>query len=144
VSDEPSNAASEFLVAGCLFLNEGAPSPDVRATLTDDFLYEDRRPGRLLGQVDADNWHQFLLSTWQTGAGDPQYRVREVVAVRGDRFAACRLDLDYGNGMTTENIQVIGLDPTLTLLQVAIDFDADDVDGAITELDRLHRPAEAR
>jgi hypothetical protein len=139
VSEERTNAASEFLVAGCSALNEGAPSPDVRANLTDDFLFEDRRRGRLLGQGGADDWHKFLLSTWQTGAGDPHYRVSDIVALRGDRFAACRLELDYGNGMTTENVEVIGLDPTLTLLQVVIDFDADDIDAAIAELDRLHR-----
>jgi hypothetical protein len=66
-----------------------------------------------------------------------------VLAVRGDRFAACRLDLDYGNGWVQDHVMVIGLDVTLTLLQVAIDFDADDVDGAIAELDRLSRQADA-
>lgn len=105
--------------------------------LTDDFLYEDRRPGRVLGEVDADNYPRFIMSTWQTGAGEPQFRVGGVSAVRGERFAVCRFDLVYGNGMTTENLHLIGLDATLTLQQAAIDFDAEDIDGAIAELDRL-------
>ncbi len=138
MSEELSNAASEAWIAGCAFLNAEPPAAGTRASVTDDFVYEDRRPGRLLGTVDADGWYEFLLSNWQTGAGDPQWRVHGVVAVRGDRFAACRYDFDYGNGMMSEVVEVIGLDPTLTLVQVIIDFDAGDVDEAIAELERLH------
>ena len=49
---------------------------------------------------------------------------------------AVAVQTDFGNGMLRENLQVIGLDATLSLLQRQVDFDIDDVDGAIAELDR--------
>jgi hypothetical protein len=137
VSDELSNAASEYFVAACAFLSCGVPDWDIRAQLTDDYRYEDHRRGHILGEIDADTWQRFILSTWQTGAGEPRFAVQGVLAVRDDRFAASRLDVDYGNGFVAESIHVIGLDPTLTLVQAASDYDVDDVDEAIAELDRL-------
>jgi hypothetical protein len=50
---------------------------------------------------------------------------------------------DYGNGMLSETINVIGLDATLSLLQRQVYFDFDDVEGAIAELDRMHSQSEA-
>lgn len=137
MSEEPSNAASEYLVAACAFLSCGIPDWDIRAQLTDDFHYADHRRGRILGEIDANTWQRFILSTWQTGAGDPQFAVHGAHAVRGDRFAACRLDVDYGNGWIAESIHLLGLDPTLTLVQTVSDYDVDDIDEAIAELDRL-------
>jgi hypothetical protein len=66
----------------------------------------------------------------------------ETVAVRGERFAACVLEIDYGNGMVSETLHVVGLDPTMRLMQRTIEFDVDDVDGANAELDRLHSQAD--
>jgi hypothetical protein len=63
--------------------------------------------------------------------------------VRGERFAALVVQTDYGNGFLRENISVIGLDATLSKLQRHVDFDLDNVDGAIAELDRMHRQADA-
>ena len=39
--------------------------------------------------------------------------------------------------MISENIAVNSLDVTLSRLQRQVDFDIDDVDGALAELDRL-------
>jgi hypothetical protein len=103
---------------------------------------KDRRPGRLLVKLDAERWAEVTMATWDLGAGIPQYRVHGVLAVRGDRFAVCRYDLDDGNGMMTENLGLIGLDVTLTLVEVIIEFDADDVDATIAQLDRMRRQAE--
>ena len=49
----------------------------------------------------------------------------------------------HGNGMLFESIHVLALDATLTLAQHEIDFDLDDVEGAMTELDRLYREDDA-
>ena len=57
--------------------------------------------------------------------------------MRGERFAACALEIDYGNGMISETLHVIGLDPTMRRIQRTVEFDLDDVEGAIAELDRL-------
>jgi hypothetical protein len=80
---------------------------------------------------------------WQTGAdGQPRWET-ETLAVRGERFAGVAVRVDYGNGMTFDAIQVIGLDAALSLLQRIVDFDPDAVDGAIAELDRMHSQADA-
>ena len=145
VSDEPSNAASELLrKAYASFTERGSPSEEVvRAGLTDDFAYEDRRRGPSFPDADAESYPKVVRSVWQTGtAGQPRWEL-ETLAVRGERFAAMAVQTDYGNGMLTETINVNALDATLSLLQRQVDFDRDDVDGAIAELDRLHTQSEA-
>jgi hypothetical protein len=128
-----------------LALLSGAAAPSerwVRAGLTDDFTFEDRRRGLSFPDADADSFPKVVVSMWQTGApGQPQFEP-ETLAVRGDRFAAVAVRTVYGNGMVLETINVIGLDTTLRLRQHQVNFDRDDVDGAIAELDRLHRRAD--
>ena len=46
--------------------------------------------------------------------------------------------LDFGNGWLRESVIVLALDVTLSLVQRVVEFDLDDVDGAMAELDRLH------
>lgn len=143
MGDEPSNAASEAVLFMVAVFAEGSPPEDVlRAALSDDFAYEDRRRGWTFPDADAESYPKVILSIWQTGAnGQPRWDL-ETLAVRGERFAAIVLQIDYGNGMVTESIHVFGLDATLSLVQRDIDFDLDDVDGAIAELDRLYRQSE--
>ena len=143
VGDELANAASEAVVFMVAVFAEGSPPEDVlRAALSDDFAYEDRRRGWTFPDADAEYYPKVLLSIWQTGAaGQPRWD-HETLAVRGDRFAAIVLKIDYGNGMVTESIHVFGFDATLSLLQRDVDFDLDDVDGAVAELDRLDRQSE--
>jgi hypothetical protein len=140
VSDEPSNTASEWLGNFLRFLNEHESPPNLQSSLTDDFTYEDRRSGPSFPNLDAETFPRFIESTWETGAGRPQWTV-QIVAVRGEQFAAGVMNLDYGNGMVREAILVIGLDATLRLMHCNIQFDVDDVDRAIAELDRLHSQA---
>jgi hypothetical protein len=68
--------------------------------------------------------------------------MHEILAVRGDRIAVCRVSVDYSDGWTTESIEVLELDASLSLLRRMFDFDHDDVDAAIAELDRLHSQAD--
>jgi len=144
VSDEPSNAASEAMAFTFALFAEGPPPEDVlRAGLTDDFGYEDRRSGWKFPNADAESYPKVLLSIWETGAGGQPRFGMKTLAVRGERFAAIAMEVDYGNGMTIESIHIFGLDPSASLLQREVDFDLDDVDGAIAELDRLHSQAEA-
>ena len=119
-------------------------APGDTAWVTDDWAYEDRRRGPSFAIVDAETHQRFVQSVWQTGAGRPEFAVTQILAVRGDRFVAARVRLDYGNGMLFESIHVLALDATLSLSQREVDFDLDDVDGAIAELDRLHSESEAR
>ena len=141
MSEEPSNAASEAVLFMVAVFTEGPPPEDVlRAVLSDDFAYADRRRGWTFPEADAETYPKVILSIWQTGAGQPRWDL-ETLAVRGERFAAVVVQIDYGNGMVTESIHVVGLDATLTLVQRDVDFDVDDMDGAIAELDRLESQA---
>ena len=139
VGDEPSNAASEAVAFVYAVFTEGPPPEDaLRAGLADDFVYEDRRSGWKFPDGDAESYPKVLLSIWETGAdGQPRFGMN-TLAVRGERFAAISVVIDYGNGMVMESIHIYGLDARASLLQCDIDFDVDDVDGAIAELDRLH------
>jgi hypothetical protein len=149
VSDEPSNAASEFLRFGYSVMNEfGSPPGDAEtqflwSSFADDFTYEDRHRGPRFASGDAEMFRRFIESAWETGAGRPRWTVRAVLAVRGDRLAAQSIELDYGNGFTWESITLIELDAGLSLMQRAVDFDVDDVDAAVAELDRVHGQADA-
>ena len=143
MAGEPSNAASEFARDAFAFLNDGAPTEElVRAMLTEDFTYEDRRSGPSFPDADAESVPKYVLSMWQTGAGQPRWET-ETLAVRGERFAAVAIHTDYGNGMLLDSIDVFGLDATLRLEQRQVSLDRDDVEGAIAELDRLQSEDDA-
>jgi hypothetical protein len=115
----------------------------IRAGLSDDFSSEDRRHGPTFPNGDADTYARFVASSWEVGSGHPRFLLRETVSVRGERFAACLLEIDYGDGMISETLHVLGLDPTMRLMQRTIEFDVDDRVGALAELDRLHDQADA-
>jgi hypothetical protein len=145
VSDEPTNAASEYVRNAFAFVTEhGSPTEELlRAGLTDDFTFEDRRSGLSFPDADADSWPKMIETLWRTGAdGQPRFEA-ETLAVRGERFAAVAAQTDYGNGMLTESIHVVALDATLSVLQRQIYFDRGDIDGAMAELDRLHSQVDA-
>ena len=143
VSDEPSNAASEALLAAYARLELGPfPTDLVRATLTDDFTYEDRRSGPTLPEIGAEYFPKVVNSHWETGAAARPRFKNKTLAVRGERFAAVAIQVDY-DGMLIESIDVIGRDATLRLLQRVVSFDRDDLDGAIAELDRLQSQTDA-
>jgi hypothetical protein len=143
VADEPSNAASEWLRNAISVLNESeSPPRGMRSVMTDDFTYEDRRSGPNFPNLDAATFPRFVATTYETGAGRPRTSLPEVVGVRGERHAAVVYQIDYGNGMVRESISLIEVDETLRRAHRLIDFDVDDVDGAIAELDRMHRQAE--
>ena len=122
----------------------GVPSDELTlAMLTDDYVYEDRRhSGQSFPNLDVESTPRAITSLWDTGGGEPRFSMHEIIAVRGDRIAACRVSVDYSNGWTIESIQVMELD-ALSLLRRWFDFDHDDVDGAIAELDRLHSQSDA-
>jgi hypothetical protein len=142
VSGAPTNAASDALVASGAFLSEGPLPPDVlRALLTEDYSYEDRRHGVSFPSADADSYPDLVASAWDIGAGRPEFEVVAILAVRGDRFAAGHVRIDYGNGMLFESIHVLALDAEMRLVEREVDFDRSDIDAAIAELDRLHRQA---
>ena len=142
MSDEPSNTASERLRKSVAVLNDGVPPEGlVRTWLADDFVYEDRRRGPSFPNADAESYPKLLGTAWETGVGQPRLQ-HEILGVRGERFAAAVVTLDYGNGMLFESIHLLALDAALRLVQRVVDFDVDDVEGANVELDRLYSGAD--
>jgi hypothetical protein len=143
VDDEPSNAASEYFRRIVRWLDETLPQPsEIRSTLTDDFVGVDRRRGPAFPGMDAESYPEVMASFREINAGRPRFTLYEILAVRGERLAVGRAGVDYGNGFTTESVQVLQLDATLTLVQRSVHFDVDDLAGAIAELDRLHDETE--
>ena len=122
---------------------ESPPHEMIRSSFTGDFVYEDRRRGALFPIMGAELAAELIASIWDTGAGRPRFTVPEILAVRGERLVAARLVVDYDIGFALEAIQMVQLDATVTRVQRGFDFDVDDVDTVIAELDRLHRQADA-
>ena len=145
VSDEPSNTASEWMRGTYAVLNdfESPPHEMIRSSFTGDFVYEDRRRGAIFPIMGAELGAEAFASFWDTGAGRPRFTVHQILAVRGERLVAARLVVDYDIGFVLEAIQMLQLDATVTRVQRAFDFDVDDVDTVIAELDRLHSQADA-
>jgi len=145
VNDEPSNTASKYLRSSIAYFNMIGCPPEklARASVTDDFVYSDRRSGPSFPDVDAEGVVRFFATIWETGAGRPRWVLHEILAIRGERIVAGVIEVDYGNGMIVDTIEVVELDSSVRRLQRVVDFDADDIDGAIAELDWLARQADA-
>ena len=144
VSDELSNPASEHLRRVVAFVTDSGSAPPgelVRASRADDFGYEDRRRGPSFPPLGTESFSKFVETIWETGAGRPRFD-DEILAVRGERYVAGTIRLDFGNGWLRESVIVLALDVTLSLVQRVVEFDLDDVDGAMAELDRLHSRAD--
>ena len=114
----------------------------MRASRANDFAYEDRRRGPSFPPLGTESFSKFVETIWETGAGRPRFD-DEILAVRGERYVAGMVRLDFGNGWLRESILVMALDVTLGLVQRVVEFDLDDVDGAMAELDRLPSRADA-
>ena len=140
MSGEPSNAASEWLRFVMAYCNDnGAPSDELTLTmLTDDYVYEDcRHQGQSFPNLDAEATPRAVTSLWDTGGGEPRFTMHEILAVRGDRIAAAGLpSITTTAGRPRPSSPA--LDATLTQVRRSFDFDVDDVDRAVAELDRLH------
>jgi hypothetical protein len=152
MSDEPmTNAAVEHARRGIEILNSPPPpgkrwipTTDVLDWLyaeehfTEDFLFENRRSIIGVKNEGGAAWMAAIEATWQLSRTQPQWTVLEVIAVRGERTAACVIRLDYGDDTTTDSIGVTHLDADLQRARRYLQFDLDDRDAAIAEVERLH------
>jgi hypothetical protein len=140
MSDEPlTNAAVEWIRRTYETGNVTETAP-TSFPITDDFQYTDRRTGRgfSYGSLDASGYRRLVTETWRVGSGRPTFWITEVIAVRGQWSAAVAEIHDFGEDMTTQQIQCFQVDPESKLMRRSFDFDLDDADAAITELDRMH------
>ena len=105
-ADGLSNAASDSLRAILSSAN-----PDGPTVVTGDFVLEDRStrvPN--MGRIDGpDEWRKYIRTAYEVG--EPQFTLTEVVAVRGERAAAVRILVDYGDGYASQDGVVGGCRP---------------------------------
>ena len=140
MSDEPlTNAAVERVRDAYDVMNGLSEPPSITPdSYTDDFVYVDRRKGVNFGEGDASHFVRVLQLFWEVG-GQPHFSIVEVIAVRGEWSAAVLERVVYGGrDMYLEFITVVDLDPVGDRWRRLVDFDLDDREAAIAELDRLH------
>jgi hypothetical protein len=144
MSDEPSaNAASNLMVAILERMNSFEEWPETPTRVAAEFVLDDRRRGGFgLGRVDRDVAMAYSRTAWEVGRGPPIQRVRRLFATLGDRLVAALVESDNGE-WESESIMVWQIDRQLKNLQIAVMFDADDVDAAVAELDRMQVEMEA-
>jgi hypothetical protein len=114
-------------------------TPPTSAPVTEDFLYTDRRSGGAnYGSLDASGWQKLITETWRVGSSRPSFAVVDVVAVRGEWSAAVVELTDFGDDATMEFITCFQLDADSRLVRRHVNFDLDDRDAAVAELDRMY------
>jgi len=140
MGDEPRNAASELARKIVHLLNDrdyvlsGGPS----VTSAPGFTLIDHRRLALAPSEDVDQFpadieaYESLTGQW------PDFVVREVVAVRGDRLVLYRMAVVFGETGEHEFTVVERFDKSLERVETSHLFAVEEVDAAIAELDRLH------
>lgn len=74
--------------------------------------------------------------------GAPTFGLVEILAVRGDRLVLGRGTVRYDE-IATEMLSLCQWDTTVSKAERLVQFDLDDLDAALYELDRLHAEIEA-
>jgi hypothetical protein len=117
---------------------------ELRPLLTDDFVRVDHR--RLVGvpgAVGPDEYVEQQLSFAEPGTERPTPQLLGVLGTRGNRCIATRSRLVYPNGTASDMITVRAFDAAVERCARLVIFDADDIESALVELDRLHAEVEA-
>lgn len=142
VGVERGNEASRFLTEGVPTIGD-RPVEEMRDAVTDDFRREDRR--RLVGLPDngAEGFVDGIEALFELGRGTPTFSVVQIVATRGQRLALAHNRIEYPDGIAIELLSLVQLAADLGRMEIEIDFDVDDVEAALAELDRLHAAIEA-
>jgi ketosteroid isomerase-like protein len=96
-------------------------------------VFEDRRTGLRTRSVGADHVVNQMQSIW----ADIQRWDRELIATRGPRLALSRNLYVSGEGFEVELLSVLGYDGAGRQSSITA-FEANDVDDAFAELDRLY------
>lgn len=118
-------------------LNEVPIEAEYENALSEDFQRLDRRP---LVAAPVSNRAEFLeqLRAWTQISGEqPRWNLKEIFETIGDRLACCLLAIEFADGTSSEQIQVLLFDQSVARLQLIVSFDADDYELATDELRRL-------
>lgn len=137
---EVSNASLRFV--HCFADRWGDPEffdHELADMLTDGFVREDRR--RLVGvpgEVGRAEYIEQQKVFAKLGHGNAVLDIVDELGTRGERLAATRGRIQYGDGVTIEVLAVWQLDVSLERGERLVVFDSDDAAAALTEIDRLH------
>jgi hypothetical protein len=136
VSGEVRNAASDrWRSLFPLFNDREFVRTSARDLFSELFVREDRQRVVGLPPVDADRWLE-LFDLWFTMEdGAPKFSIAEV---RGDRLVLGRFRLDYAGSPAGDGLLIVQFDRRIDLCERMVNFDIDDIDAAMTELDTLH------
>lgn len=107
--------------------------------LSDDFVREDRR--RLVGVPGVVRKTEYIEQQKmfaKLGHGKATLDIVDELGTRGERWAATRGRIRYGDGMAIEVLAVLQLDAFLERGERLVVFDSDEPAAALAEIDRLH------
>jgi hypothetical protein len=118
-------------------LNDLPDEVEYEHDLAENFKRIDRR--RLIAAPEANRAEfQEQLRAWtQINGEQPRWNLKEVFETAGERLACCRLAIEFSDGTSSEQIQVLLFDQSVTHLELIVSFDPDDVEMAIVELRRM-------
>jgi hypothetical protein len=115
-------------------LNDPSAEGDSERSFAEDFKRIDRR--RFVAAPEA-NRAEFLeqLRAWTRISGEqPRWNLREVFETAGERLACCRLAIEFSDGTSSEQVQVLLFDQSVTRLELIVSFDPEDIEAAVAEL----------
>jgi hypothetical protein len=112
-----------------------------RGELADNFVHEDRRSLVAVPATGADDYVEQILALHDIRT----FRVwiDDVVAVRGQRLALCVRGQTQADTWTTQRLAVVQFDEGVERVERLVNFDLEQRDLALAELDRLHAEIEA-
>jgi hypothetical protein len=85
----------------------------------------------------VDQFLDYIMAYWTLGSGAPTFEVPRIIAVRGERLALITSNTSFTDGTEIETLAVALFDTEMRLLRF-VEFDNDDEESALAELDRLH------
>lgn len=110
----------------------------VASKLAPGFVRIDRRPMVAQPVSDADAFIDSILDFRRLTGGPPTFAMHEVVGVRGKRLIAHRLIAHLGLDDELRLIMLAQIDALLERIELLVQFDWEDLNDALAELDRLH------
>ena len=116
----------------------------VEATMSEDFVREDRRRLIALPTVDRDLFAEQVRAWADLGDGRPIFRLTAVIDVAGDRLVMPVISIGYESGQSVEMLQVALFDAPIERMQRMVSFDRDDYDAAATEMQSLRSAVQDR
>lgn len=142
VTDAPRNAASDMIRA---ILPNWSVREHVatkgREDMAADFVHEDRRRLVATPVIDADGFVEQMLDLHDIRTF--KLWIEEVVAVRGERLALCVRGQTQDETWTTQRLVVVQFDEDVQRVERWVNFDLEQRDLALVELEHLAEEVEA-